>query len=172
VALGTFGVLLLSPADRERPFRALLTGWTTRPALIGLASGACFAISAVGYRGAALSLNGESFLTVAAYTLVWAQALQTVALGGWLVIRDRAVVGRVFKAWRTSLFAGFMGAAASAGWFTAMAIEPVAHVRILGLVELLFSYVVSRRVFRERLQGLEIAGIVILTFAMVLITLR
>jgi drug/metabolite transporter (DMT)-like permease len=53
-----------------------------------------------------------------------------------------------------------------------MAIEPVAHVRILGLVELLFSYVVSHRVFRERLQGLEIAGIVVLTFAMVLITLR
>lgn len=172
VALGTIGVLLLSPADRKRPFGAMLMGWTTRPALIGLASGTFFAISAVGYRGAALALHADSFLTAAAYTLVWAQALQTVALGGWLLVRDIAVVGRVFKAWRASLFAGFMGAAASAGWFTAMAIEPVAHVRILGLVELLFSYVVSHRVFRERLQGLEIAGIVVLTFAMVLITLR
>jgi hypothetical protein len=36
---------------------------------------------------------------------------------------------------------------------------------------LLFSYVVSRRVFREHLSRLEIAGIVVLTAAFVLVTL-
>ena len=56
------------------------------------------------------------------------QLLQTVLLGGWLLTRDAAIVAGVLRAWRASLFAGFMGAAASAGWFTVMAIEPVAHV--------------------------------------------
>ena len=55
VALGTVGVLMFSPADRQRPLRAMLTGWTSRTALLGLASGTGFAFSAVGYRGAALS---------------------------------------------------------------------------------------------------------------------
>jgi drug/metabolite transporter (DMT)-like permease len=62
-----------------------------------------------------------------------------------------------------------MGAAASAGWFTAMAIEPVAHVRTLGLVELLFSYAISRRVFRERLTRRELVGVLLLALALVLV---
>lgn len=172
VLCGTVGVLLLAPVDRARPLRTFLRGWTSRTALIGLGSGAAFALSATGYRGAALSLDTPSFLAAAAYTLVWAQALQTVLLGGGLLVRAPDVIVRVFRAWRASLFAGFMGAAASAGWFTAMAIEPVAHVRTLGLVELLFSYVVSRRVFRERLQPLEILGIAVLGLALVIVTLR
>jgi len=171
ILCGTFGVLLLSPADRARPFRTLLSGWTARPALLGLASGASFALAAVGYRGAALALEGTPFLMAAAYTLVAAQFFQTFALGGWLALRSAEVVWRVLRAWRASLFAGFMGAAASAGWFTAMAIEPVAHVRTLGLIELLFSAIVSRRFFRERMTWLEVSGVILLTAGLVIVTL-
>ena len=53
-----------------------------------------------------------------------------------------------------------------------MAIEPVAHVRTLGLVELLFSYGVSRRVFRERLRPLELVGIAILAAALVIVAVH
>ena len=171
VACGTLGVLLLSPADRERPFRTMLSGWTTTSAMLGLASGAFFAFSAVGFRGAALALGDTPFLVAAAFTLVFAQTLQTLVLGGWLLLRDPPVVTRVFGAWRRSMFAGFMGAAASAGWFTAMAIEPVAHVRTLGLVELIFASVVSRKIFRERLNKLEIAGMLLLVLGLVIVTL-
>ncbi|MGH8740312.1 MAG: EamA/RhaT family transporter [Burkholderiales bacterium] len=171
VAAGTLGVLLLSPADKDRPLRTLLTGWTSRTALLGLACGALFAMSAVGYRGAALALPGTPFLMAGAFTLAAAQLVQTLLLGGWLLARQPGVVRRVVRAWRMSLFAGFMGAAASAGWFTAFAIEPVAHVRTLGLIELVFSYAVSRRLFRERVSGLELAGIGLLAVGMAIITL-
>jgi len=171
VACGTLGVLLLTPADRERPLRTLLTGWTSLPAMLGLASGACFAFSAVGYRGAALALGDTPFMMSAAFALIVAQSLQTVLLGGWLLVRDSSVVMRVFAAWRRSLFAGFMGAAASAGWFTAMAIEPIAHVRTLGLIELLIAPAVSRKLFREKLSRTEIVGMVLLTLGLVIVTL-
>jgi drug/metabolite transporter (DMT)-like permease len=171
VACGTLGVLLLSPADKERPLRALVTGWATRTALIGLASGASFALSVIGYRAAALSLEGSSFLVAAAMTLAIAQLIQTLLLGGWLAWRSLPVVRATLRLWRPSLFAGFMGAAASAGWFTAFAIEPAAHVRTLGLVELLFAYVVSRRIFREKLTTLELSGIALLTVGLVVVTL-
>jgi drug/metabolite transporter (DMT)-like permease len=108
----------------------------------------------------------------AAYSLVAAQLLQTVLLGAWLFLREAAVITAVLRAWRTSLFAGLMGAAASVGWFTAMAIEPAAHVRTLGLVELLFSYVIARRVFRERLTRRELAAVALLTLALIVMTLR
>ena len=167
VLSGTLGVLLLSPGSGS-----ILTGWTSRAARFGLASGMAFAMSAVGYRGAAISLDTPSFLIAGAYTLLAAQLVQTLLLGGWLFVRSRDVIVRVLRAWRMSLFAGFMGAAASAGWFTAFAIEPVAHVRTLGLIELVFSYVVSRRVFRERLEPKELAGIALLSLGVLIITLK
>ena len=171
VGAGTLGVLLLSPADKQRPLRTLLAGWTSGTALLGLACGALFAMSAVGYRGATLALPGTPFLLAAAFTLLAAQLAQTLLLGGWLLARAPQVVLRVLRAWRMSLFAGFMGAAASAGWFTAFAIEPVAHVRTLGLVELVFSYAVSRRLFRERLSPLELAGMALLAVGVAVISL-
>ncbi len=172
IALGTVGVLMLSPADPKRPWRALLVGWTTRSALLGLASGTGFALSAVGYRGAALALEGSPFVVAAAYSLVAAQLLQTILLGGGLLVHKREVVIGVLHAWRASLFAGFMGAAASVGWFTAMAMEPVAHVRTLGLIELVFALVISQRVFRERLTRRELAGVAVLACGLVIVTLQ
>jgi drug/metabolite transporter (DMT)-like permease len=171
IACGTVGVLLLSPVDRERPFRALLAGLTSRTALLGITSGACFGYAAVGYRGAALALQDTNFLMAGACTLVVAQTVQTLVLGGWLLVRNRTVIVKVLAAWRTSLLAGLAGAAASAGWFTATAIETAANVRTLALVEMLFTYAVARRFFRERLTRLELSGILLLTLGLAVVTL-
>ena len=171
VVAGTLGVLLLSPADKERPFRALLAGWTARASLLGIASGTGFALASVGYRGATLALPGAGFLIAAAATLFAAQLVQTVLLGGWLAAREPAVIGKVARAWRRSLLAGFMGAAASAGWFTGFALEPAAHVRTLGLLELVFSYVISLKLFREKLTRLELAGMALLVVGVATVTL-
>ena len=94
---------------------------------------------------------------------------QTLLLGGWMAAREWESVVRVLRAWRASLLAGFMGAAASAGWLTAFAIEPVAHVRTLGLVELVFSYAVSRRLFREKLSARELGGMALLALGVILV---
>ena len=92
-------------------------------------------------------------------------------MSAFLRLYQPGLLSRVLRAWRTSLLAGFCGAAASAGWFTAMAIEPVAHVRSLALIELLFSYIVSRRIFKERFGRLQIAGMLVLIAGLVLVTL-
>ncbi|MEO8754599.1 MAG: DMT family transporter [Casimicrobiaceae bacterium] len=171
VASGSAGVILLTPADPKRPLRSMLEGLTSRAAFLGLGCGACFAIGTVAFRGAILALDSPSFLLAAAYSLVASQILQSILLGAWLLVRQPGVIMRVLKAWRASLFAGFMGAAASAGWFTAFAIEPVTHVRTLGLIEIVFSYAVSRRFFREHLTRRELTGMALLALAVVIITL-
>jgi drug/metabolite transporter (DMT)-like permease len=170
IVLATTGVLCLAPADRNHPLKGLVAGLSSPTALLGIASGACFALAAVGYRGAALEID-RGYLAAAAYTLLWAQGVQTLLLGGWLLLRDAGIVARLVEAWRPSMAAGFMGAAASIGWFSAMTLEPAAHVRTLGLVELFFSIVLSRRLFQERLRGLEIAGIILLVAGMIAILL-
>lgn len=170
VVLGTLGVMLLTPVDRLHPIRTLITGLATRPALLGLASGGGFALSAVGYRGATLALE-TPFLMAAAFTLIGAQVFQTTVLCTWLTLFRPGLLTKVLHAWRASLFAGFAGSAASAGWFTAMAIEPVANVRTLALIEIVFSYVISRRIFKEKFSRLQIVGIGVLLVALIIVTL-
>jgi len=136
ILVATAGVVLVSLPAEDRSLAAIARGWTSRTALLGIGSGAAFGIAAVGYRGAALALDTPSIVLAAAYSLVWAQTLQTVLLGGWLAWRQPRVVIAVLRAWRVSMLAGAMGAIGSACWFTAMALEPVANVRTLGLIEL------------------------------------
>lgn len=171
VACGAVGVLMLSPADKAHPWRSMAAGFASRSALIGIGSGAGFALSAVAFRGAIQQLGMPSQVVAASVTLVVAQSLQTLLLGGWLLARAPDVVQRTLRAWRRSLFAGAMGAAASAGWFTAFALVSATKVRTLGLVEILFSYAVSRKLFREQLARREITGIVLLTVGALLAAL-
>ncbi len=129
-----------------------------RPVALGLFSGAMFAISAVGYRGAILSLGLPSFVLAATFTLAVGLILQAGLLTLYLALRDRAVLGAIARAWRPSLFAGFMGATASQFWFLAFALTSVANVRTLALVEVLFAQAISYFVFKQATTQREAIG--------------
>jgi drug/metabolite transporter (DMT)-like permease len=165
----TVGVILLSLPSNDKASEAGGMRWISRAALYGLASGACFAMASVGYRGAALELPGISAWTIGAWSVMWAQLLQTVLLGGYLAWRDPKGLWAVVGAWRMSSVAGSMGALASLGWFTATALRPAADVRTLGLVEVLFSYLVSRRLFNEKLKPMEGVGLLLVVAGLVVV---
>jgi drug/metabolite transporter (DMT)-like permease len=155
IALATFGVVLLSPRAKPGASRR----WADPAALFGLASGTAFALSIVSYRGANLALGVDSPFLAAAETLFWAQLLQTLLLGAWLSLRNPSVLRGAIRAWRLSLFAGGAGASASLANVTALALESASHVRTLILIEVVFTYAVSLRVFRETISRRELAGI-------------
>src|SRR5205823_2278393 len=73
MALATAGVILLS-LPRKAADGAGRTSWTGSAALWGIASGACFAMSSVGYRGAALEMPGVPAWVIGAWGVLWAQA--------------------------------------------------------------------------------------------------
>lgn len=167
MGVATAGVVLLSlPAGGAA---GVAPAWNARIALFGLASGAGFAFSAVGYRGAALQMHGVSPWLVGAWGVLWAQALQSLLLVGWLAWRSPQSLRAVRKAWRISLLAGGAGALASIGWFTAFALQSAAHVRTLGLVEVFFSYLVSRRLLREQLGVNERIGLALVAVGLVVV---
>lgn len=169
IVLSTAGVLFLSGRPATQAGTGL-SAWLSKSALLGLASGAAFALASVGYRGAMLELDAPAPWLGGAYGLVWAQAIQTALLAAYLAARDRAGLAKVVADWRVSSIAGLAGAAASMGWFTAYAMRSAVDVRIVGLVEVLYSYAVSRRLFKEHVSALEIAGIVLVVLGIVLVS--
>jgi drug/metabolite transporter (DMT)-like permease len=140
IVVATAGVVLL--AWKPGASQPGVPVW--RPVMLGLASGACFAVAAVGFRGAILSLDQGSFLVRASTTLVWSLGVQTLLLGLYMALRDRAALVGSLKAWRASLMAGGLGAFASQCWFIGFSLTQAAHVRALGLVEVLLAALVGR----------------------------
>jgi drug/metabolite transporter (DMT)-like permease len=140
-----------------------------RPTLSGLAAGAMFGLSAVGFRGAILSLGLPSYLMAATFTLVVGLLLQSVLLSAYLWLRDPKVLTAIMRAWRPSLFAGLVGALASQFWFLAFALATAASVRTLALVEVLFAQAISRFVFKQPTSRREALGIVLIVIGCTLL---
>ena len=165
ILVSLLGVLLLSSPDGvRRAFR----GGLGPAAWLGMGAGAGFAFSAVCFRAASLSLDGEYFVT-AAVTVLASTTIQTALMGAFLAWRDRGSLGRVAATWRWSGAVGFLGMAASTCWFTAMTLQQAAYVRALGQIELLFAFVVTWFMFGERVTGREIGGSMLIVVGILLI---
>jgi drug/metabolite transporter (DMT)-like permease len=143
-----------------------------RPTIIGLISGGMFALSAIGYRGAILSLHLPNFVMAATFTLVVGLVMQSIVLSIYMVLRTPEALLAIVRAWKPSLFAGLMGALASQFWFLAFAIATAASVRTLALVEVLFAQIVARVMFGQKTtkreavgMALVVAGVALLVFA-------
>ena len=161
VLVATAGVVLMSwkplPADVAPAAGARSAMW--RAALLGIATGSMFSISVVGYRGAVLALGDDPFYGRATLALVLALALQTVLLSLYLRLREPGRLTSLVRAWKPSLLAGFLGASASQCWFLAFSLQTAAAVRTVGLIEVVFAALISRRVFAQRSGRREWAGI-------------
>ncbi|HET9176057.1 MAG TPA: DMT family transporter [Pseudolabrys sp.] len=153
IFIATAGVIVISLMAKSGEEGAL------RSTVVGLASGALFGFSAIGYRGAILSLQLPDFVVAATFTVTVGLIIQAVVLSLYLVLRDPKVLHAIAGAWRPSLFAGFMGAFASEFWFLAFAITTAANVRTLALVEVLFAQGVTRFVFKQPTTQRELVGI-------------
>ena len=163
ILVATAGVIVISLKDGAGE------ATSTRSTIVGLFSGALFGLSAIGYRGAILSLHLPNFVVAATFTVTVGLVIQAAALSLYLALRDAKVLRAIARAWKPSLFAGFMGAFASEFWFLAFAITTAANVRTLALVEVLFAQGVTHFVFKQPTTMRESIGIVMVVVGVALL---
>jgi len=140
-----------------------------KPTIIGLVAAGCFALSAIGFRGAIITVPGVSFVTAASYTLVFGLFVQTLVLTIYLLARAPDVLVKILGLWKPSMLAGFMGAFASQFWFLAFALTAAANVRTLALVEVLFAQAVAYYSFKQPVSARELCGIVLIVAGVALL---
>ena len=170
VAITTVGLAILTwPQDAMK-------GGAVGPrplsgALFGLLSGVCFGFSLNAFRHAELALEPAHRLFAAITSVTIAQAMQAGGLTAVLAFWRPAALRAVVASWRTSLGAGFCGAIASLGWFTAIGFAPAGPVRAVGMVEMPMAAIAGRRMFAERLTAWQWAAGVTTALGVVLAAL-
>ena len=170
ILVGLVGVLVLS--DQPRPDQTgPLRRFGNRAALLGLASGAFFAISAVGYRGATLEVASDIPFLRAMLTVAVVTAAQSLFLASYLRWREPGEVSRVWASRATSVWMGLASLGGSVGWFTAFTLQNAAYVFAVGQVEVLFSIAAAVLFFQERITQRELCGIALVTGSILLLVL-
>ena len=173
IGLSLVGVMAMSLAQSKITLSNLVSGLTEKPTLVGLLCGALLGASVVFFRGAGLALGDGPAIMRASYALAVALVMQTVMMGGYLLVREKGEMTKVFRNWKPALTVGISGVLASVGWFTAFTLENASYVRALGQIELLFTFIASIFFFKEKTSAMEFFGILLVVAAiLILILLR
>ncbi|WP_237213552.1 EamA family transporter [Falsiroseomonas oryziterrae] len=171
IAVGVGGVVYLSLAGRGTTPRELVAGLTQPAALCGIGAGFLFGLTAVLVRAANQDMPAGDLIHKALLILVVTNALQTLMQGAWVAWREPASIRPIFATWRSSGQVGALSALGSACWFSAFALAPVALVRAVGQVEILFTLAFSRFYLKEKAKPADRAGSLIVVAGVVLVLL-
>ena len=161
IGIGFWGVILLSD-----PPKGGTTHWSqrifNRAAGLGLGSGVLFAFSAIGYRGASLSLGVDDVVLSAGTTLALVASFQAIIMTIWLAIREHGEITKVLRHWRVAGLVGVTSMIGSFCWFAAFTLQNAAYVKAVGQIELIFGVLGSVLIFRETIRPREWLGMCLL----------
>ena len=158
IIIATVGVIIISVKD----LKLFFNNFFSKTTLIGLTTGLFLALSVVYFRAAALSLeNFSSNFEKAISTLFFGLVIQTFIITIYLFIFERSEFKKLYNNKFESCLAGFAGFMATMTWFYAFTLVQASFVRALGQVEIFFSYLSSKYIFKEKVTISEIVGILI-----------
>jgi drug/metabolite transporter (DMT)-like permease len=137
-------------------------------ALCGLGAAALFALTGLLVKQATGHLATADQPATALVTLAVVMLMQAAMHGSWVTFREPATWRAMAVNWRNSGLVGLLAACGSACWFTGFATAPVALVRIVGQVEVIFTLGFAHLYLKERLRLHEAAGLGLVALGVVL----
>ena len=171
IVISSIGLIVMSAGQEKLSLANLWRGLWRLPTLIGLICAAWLGGSVVFFRAASLSLNHESYLLSASFTLIIVLVIQTLVMGVMIAVREPDQIRKVIVNWRPAALVGLSGGLASICWFNAFTLQNATYVRALGQIELVFTFIATLLFFREKGSRAEITGIVLITAAIILVLL-
>ena len=133
-----------------------------KSAVYGLLSGLLFAISAVCYRSATLSVVSDLVYLRAGFTLLIVILSQSFVMTIWLALFEPGQIKLVWLERKKGFWVGVTSLGGSFFWFTAFTLQNAAYVKAVGQIELIFSLLITTLFFKERILNREILGILLI----------
>ena len=148
IIVATIGVIVITIKDVKLFFRNFFSKVT----LIGLTTGLILGLSVVYFRAAALSLeNFSSNFDKAITTLFFGLFIQTAVVTTYLLIFEKSEFKKFYQNKVEICLTGLAGFLATLSWFFAFTLIQASFVRAVGQIEILFSYMSSKYLFKEKI---------------------
>ena len=168
IIVATIGVIIISVKD----LKLFFSNFFSKTTLVGLITGLFLGLSVVYFRAAALALeNFSSNFEKAISTLFFGLIIQTFIITIYLIVFERSEFKKLYNNKFECCLAGFAGFMATMSWFYAFTLVQASFVRALGQIEIFFSYLSSKYLFKEKITLSEIVGIIIFVTGVLLMLL-
>jgi drug/metabolite transporter (DMT)-like permease len=138
---------------------------------IGLLAGLCLGSCSVFYRIAMEALPELTIIEKATFTATIAVLIQTLTMGVALMLWRRTELLACLSSWRSSSVAGSIASITTVLWFIAFSMMGVAHVRMVGQIEIIFSLLFSLFFFKEKVNQMELLGACLITLSLAVLIL-
>ena len=171
IVVAVLGVMLMASARSASSLGALIGACLRAPASQGILVGAIYAVTSTSYRAAAFEVGDVGFAMQGLTLLAWATGIQAVAGGIYLAWQGSPVLSEVFREWRYVVWIGITGVSASACWLCAFALQKTGYVLAVGQIELVFAFVASHLLFKERAHRNELVGILVTVVGILLVVM-
>lgn len=156
IGVGVFGVLYLAGGGKRLHWRDM----AQPAALCGLGAGLGYTLTSIFVKLATHEVRTPDKIQAALFVLAVTQAGQVAMQGSYVALRERGEWTRVLRSWRSSGLVGLLASLGSGGWFTGFALAPVALVRTVGQVEVLFTIGFGHLYLREAIRRHEVIALV------------
>lgn len=167
IGISVIGVIVITVVKTNVDGGSWISRIWNKSAAVGLASGLCFALASLSIRRAALSLDDDTFLFPAAFTLLTMVIMQSAMLGCYVILKERAQLPIMVREWKVASFVGATSALGSIGWFTAFTLQNASFVKALGQIEFIFTLAISILFFREKSSAGELVGMALVVAGIV-----
>jgi drug/metabolite transporter (DMT)-like permease len=160
ICLGGLGVFFLSKKVSAVGQPNLSS--INKSAFYGLSSGLLFAISAVCYRSATLSVVSDVVYLRSGFTLLVVILVQSFVLTIWLAVFEPGQIKLVWQERKKGIWVGITSLGGSFFWFTAFTLQNAAYVKAVGQIELIFSLLISTLFFKDHINAREVLGMLLI----------
>ena len=171
IILSFMGVVMITVAEKHIEPKKLWQRILTPSALIGLGCGAFFGITGVLLREAILALETGHFFVKGSYSLVYVLTLQAIIMSAITIFKKASEFKVMILNAPKTLMVGITNSIATLGWFISFSLTHSAHVYMVGQIEVIFSILLSRKIFKENISKLELTGMFIVVGSIILLVL-
>ncbi|MDX1948977.1 MAG: EamA family transporter [Rickettsiales bacterium] len=170
IIIGSSGVIILSLLGNSGGLS--FENLKTKTSLIGLTLGIFHAFTAIFIREASLSLESK-FTISAGLTLFSVMLIQATFLTIYLKIKNLIIIEdfKNYSSLKELILLGVIGVVTSIFWYSAYSIQTASLVNAVGQVELIFSLLATRIIFKEKIKNLEKLGISLIIISVLALVL-
>lgn len=171
IIMSFIGVVMITIAEQHMEPKKFWQRIFTPSAFIGLGCGMFFGINGVLVHKAISTLEGAEFFVQGSIAVLYVITLQTIFMFFVVFTKNKKQIKQIFKNRRTTYLVGLTNAISSLGWFIAFSLTHTSHVFMLGQVEIIFSILLSRKIFQESISKLELLGMFIVVGSIILLVM-
>lgn len=171
IIIAFIGLVFISVTQNQITIKHIFFSISRPSALMGIVSGTSFAISGLFVKNSTLSLIDTPIIINASFTIVFLLCSQAIFVGLYLYFTDKKQLSEIKKYFNNGLLVGATTLMVSTGWYTAYAMTNVAYVKAVGQIEMIFSMLISKRFFEEKIKMMEIVGILLILSGILILVL-